>query len=290
MQCRTCGTENPETELRCSKCQMRLHLAQARPRPESYPVIESAAAPQYEVQPDSPPSHGPMLAAMNEQPRTFSRRSYQAALFASGSGEKVVSFGDVVEPSGGGRTPAARATGSRRRRVHPDQGTFEFVPEAPVAQLLRREMDSSKAPIPVAPRSLRVASAFFDAMVVLAFSGVFLVTLQAMSRYLLEQSLFTRETLPYLLAAPLMFGFFYKLLFTTAGLATLGVQGLGLSLVSFDGARPTQAQRVIRMLAGWLSLVAGGMGLLWALGDQETLTWHDHISQTFLTASRPARG
>jgi uncharacterized RDD family membrane protein YckC len=151
-------------------------------------------------------------------------------------------------------------------------------------------MDSANAPLPVAPRSLRATSAVFDAMVVLAFSGVFLVTLQTMSRYLLEQSLFTRETLPYLLAAPLLFGFFNKLLFTIAGLETVGVQGAGLSLVSFDGARPTQGQRIVRMLTGWLSLVAGGMGLLWALGDQETLTWHDHISQTFLTASRRKRG
>jgi hypothetical protein len=29
------------------------------------------------------------------------------------------------------------------------------------------------------------------------------------------------------------------------------------------------------------------MGMLWALTDQESLTWHDHISQTLLTHQPP---
>ncbi len=33
----------------------------------------------------------------------------------------------------------------------------------------------------------------------------------------------------------------------------------------------------------FLSLMAGGIGLLWGLVDEETLTWHDHISKTFPT-------
>jgi hypothetical protein len=39
------------------------------------------------------------------------------------------------------------------------------------------------------------------------------------------------------------------------------------------------------MASGFLSLAAGGLGLLWALVDEETLTWHDHISKTFPTPS-----
>jgi hypothetical protein len=54
-------------------------------------------------------------------------------------------------------------------------------------------------------------------------------------------------------------------------------------LVNFDGQKPTQRQRFQRLASGFLSLFAAGLGLLWALVDEETLTWHDHISRTFPT-------
>jgi hypothetical protein len=53
--------------------------------------------------------------------------------------------------------------------------------------------------------------------------------------------------------------------------------------VNFDGQTPTRAQRFYRTASGFLSLMAGGIGLLWGLVDEETLTWHDHISKTFPT-------
>jgi hypothetical protein len=39
----------------------------------------------------------------------------------------------------------------------------------------------------------------------------------------------------------------------------------------------------MRQLAGLLSVVSAGLGLVWALVDEENLTWHDHISKTFPT-------
>jgi hypothetical protein len=38
-----------------------------------------------------------------------------------------------------------------------------------------------------------------------------------------------------------------------------------------------------RLASGALSFCAAGLGFLWALVDEETLTWHDHISRTFPT-------
>jgi hypothetical protein len=32
-------------------------------------------------------------------------------------------------------------------------------------------------------------------------------------------------------------------------------------------------------------LLAAGTGLIWALVDEDSLTWHDHISGTFPTLS-----
>jgi len=39
----------------------------------------------------------------------------------------------------------------------------------------------------------------------------------------------------------------------------------------------------LRFAATWLSFCSGGLGLLWAVADEENLTWHDHISKTFPT-------
>ena len=73
---------------------------------------------------------------------------------------------------------------------------------------------------------------------------------------------------------------------TISGLAngdTAGQKWTRLRLVNFDGQTPTRAQRFYRTASGFLSLMAGGIGLLWGLVDEETLTWHDHISKTFPT-------
>jgi hypothetical protein len=57
----------------------------------------------------------------------------------------------------------------------------------------------------------------------------------------------------------------------------------GLRLVDFDGRSPERHQRMRRQLASLLSVLSAGLGLAWALVDEENLTWHDHISKTFPT-------
>jgi uncharacterized RDD family membrane protein YckC len=55
----------------------------------------------------------------------------------------------------------------------------------------------------------------------------------------------------------------------------------GLHLVDFDGRAPSREQRLLRQLVTLLSTLSAGLGLIWALVDEENLTWHDHISKTF---------
>ena len=63
----------------------------------------------------------------------------------------------------------------------------------------------------------------------------------------------------------------------------------GLRLVDFNGRPASRAQRVGRVLAS----VAGGgsffLGFLWAVVDEEHLTWHDRMSETCLTLAAPQR-
>jgi uncharacterized RDD family membrane protein YckC len=75
----------------------------------------------------------------------------------------------------------------------------------------------------------------------------------------------------------------YFTLFTIMGGATPGMMLTGLRLVSFNGSAP-EPRQLIRRSAGYL--VSGGMafmGFLWSFWDEDHLSWHDHISQTYLT-------
>ncbi len=75
----------------------------------------------------------------------------------------------------------------------------------------------------------------------------------------------------------------YRLLWCLGGGDSPGMRFAGLRLVDFDGRRPQREQRTIRLAASVLSIVSAGLGLVWALVDEESLTWHDHISKTFPT-------
>lgn len=77
----------------------------------------------------------------------------------------------------------------------------------------------------------------------------------------------------------------YRLLWCFAEMDSVGMRAAGLKLINFDGALPDRKQRFLRVAAWLLSAGAGGLGLLWALADEEKLTWHDHISKTFPTPS-----
>jgi uncharacterized RDD family membrane protein YckC len=60
---------------------------------------------------------------------------------------------------------------------------------------------------------------------------------------------------------------------------------MGLRLVDFYGNPPSRALRYQRALASFISFLAAGIGLIWALVDEDALTWHDHMSSTFPTMS-----
>jgi len=77
--------------------------------------------------------------------------------------------------------------------------------------------------------------------------------------------------------------FLYKLLWAYAGNDSLGMQQVGLVLVDFDGNPPSRRRRYQRLFGSFVSVLAAAMGLVWVFVDQDALTWHDHISNTFPT-------
>ena len=83
-------------------------------------------------------------------------------------------------------------------------------------------------------------------------------------------------------AALLLVAMVYQTLFLTLAEATLGMRVAGISLCTFDGQIPTPAQLRSRLGALLLSVVPVGLGLAWALFDEDHLCWHDRLSRTYL--------
>ena len=71
-------------------------------------------------------------------------------------------------------------------------------------------------------------------------------------------------------------------LFFTLGRATPGMKYAQIRLMTFDGMTPVRAERYKRMAALLVSVLPVGLGLAWALFDEDHLSWHDRLSRTYL--------
>ena len=80
-------------------------------------------------------------------------------------------------------------------------------------------------------------------------------------------------------------GALYMTLSYVLGNGTPGMRYAGLSLCTFDGQSPTRAQRCVRLVALLLSVLPAGLGVLWAIFDEDHLGWHDRLSATYLRRS-----
>lgn len=77
----------------------------------------------------------------------------------------------------------------------------------------------------------------------------------------------------------------YFALFTIFSGSTPGMMLRGLHVVSFDGGAAGAQQLMWRSFGYVVSGAAALLGFAWALWDEDQLTWHDRISQTYLTAA-----
>jgi uncharacterized RDD family membrane protein YckC len=78
----------------------------------------------------------------------------------------------------------------------------------------------------------------------------------------------------------------YFALFTTFGGTTPGMMMRGLQVVSFSGEPPTPRQMLLRSAGYMLSAGTFFLGFLWAMWDEDELTWHDRLSRTHLSAAQ----
>jgi uncharacterized RDD family membrane protein YckC len=73
-------------------------------------------------------------------------------------------------------------------------------------------------------------------------------------------------------------------LFTIFGGTTPGMMIRGLHVATFSGEEPTLRHLLVRAFGYLLSAGTLFLGFLWALWDEDGLTWHDRLSKTYLRA------
>jgi uncharacterized RDD family membrane protein YckC len=238
-----------------------------------YPIGNSAAAPVLEPAPET---------ATVEQPRPFpAGPARQAPLFDDRP--KIIPF-ESFAPQ---RTPRRRAPVTREGQL---------VAQAAATRIAQQPLDlRSPAPrektavhddSPAAMPAVRLSAAMLDAGFL--FAGM----AAAAAAYCLMGGQFVlagRAIVPYVAVAGAL-TVFYHLFWCVLGTETAGMRCLGLRVLTFDGLAPTWQRRVGRFVLACFGLGAVGIGLLWALIDDENLTWHDHISKTFPTEYDPNPG
>jgi uncharacterized RDD family membrane protein YckC len=157
-----------------------------------------------------------------------------------------------------------------------EQRRLEFFGET---EVLSQPQSHIICDAPVAPPAIRLEAAIVDGL--LMACGC----LTALSLYLYHcGTLFPgKHAALFLLVGLAPIPALYKLVWTVAGRDTVGMQMAGLRLVDFDGNPPSQERRYQRAFGSVISFLAAGIGLVWALVDEDSLTWHDHMSSTFPT-------
>jgi uncharacterized RDD family membrane protein YckC len=74
----------------------------------------------------------------------------------------------------------------------------------------------------------------------------------------------------------------YQTIFLLLAGTTPGMRYAGISLCTFDGQIPAPAELRSRLGALLLSVAPIGLGVAWALFDEDHLCWHDRLSGTYL--------
>ena len=173
-------------------------------------------------------------------------------------------------------------------------------PEPPAEQMdllptfadiqLEAEADRPGADVDLPPQPAPLAHRIFAGMVdiiivTMAVAG-FAMTFLSMANRLPQ----TRVTLLYSLLVCGGLWLLYQYLFLVYGSATVGMHLAQLEVCTFDGVPAPLPVRRRRALASVLSAFALGLGFAWAFVDEDTLGWHDRMTQTYVrkeTYSKP---
>lgn len=183
-------------------------------------------------------------------------------------------------PKPAGRARSARPRNAERLDINISQPAFDFsAAEQQRAAALSALLAKNIPPSHVAPLPKRRRAGLIDAALLLFAFGSFWSLFTALGGHVSISSfsaIVTVATMALLYAQ-------YFTLFTYFGGSTPGMMLCKLRVVSFDGTDPTSEQLLWRSFGYMVSAGTGALGFIWALWDEEHLTWQDRISQTYLT-------
>jgi uncharacterized RDD family membrane protein YckC len=304
MHCQHCGFTNGEEDHRCLRCGRRLPGIVIA-APPGYSGANSGAnalamAPAADRTSD--------IATQDLPPAAMVTPARQAPLFSATLEaallEKVIPFEKIQRKAAQRPSPpAATQTGAPPQAVpvavpavksaaqqprsrsqaaaSSGQGILDFVPSSPLrARMLKTDVEAQVfCEQPVATPMHRLVAAAIDAAFILVGFGILVAAFQLMGGRFGSGKLFWMG----LAGALALVTLFYGLIWAIAGRETAGMSFTDLQLITFDGFPLDARSRAVRYVFTWMSFCAGGLGVLWAVADEENLTWHDHISKTFPT-------
>jgi len=291
MTCQHCQTWILDDDHRCRRCGRRVRATPSRISAQSYPIAATATAPAYDFVPEG------QALAPGQQPQEATEAGQQTLFSTAPAEPRVIPFDSLTTaaeresiraraaeiarpaPVKNGKVEVRHARTKRVRST--DQRRLEFLGQD---EVLSQPQSHIICDAPVAPPTLRVEAALVDGLLMACGCAITLGLYLYQGGSLLPG----KHDLPFLIAALATVPFVYKLIWTAAGRDTIGMQAAGLRLVDFDGNPPSKERRYQRVFGGIISLLAAGIGLVWALVDEDNLTWHDHMSNTFPTVSSEA--
>lgn len=279
MHCKHCGFVNGEDDHRCLRCGRRLSGVVIA-APPGYNGA-NALAPSPIVNNDTQE----FASGTEEQPALFSTFAQSARpgqnVIPFERGQREATKRIVASPP---PTLPPQSTKTRKAAATPPQdaqGTLDFIAGAPPrSRKLKTEVEAQVfCDQPVATPTHRLVAGAIDASLILIGFGIFAVTFELMGGNFGSGKLLWAA----MVGTFALVAMFYGLIWAIAGRETAGMRFTDLQLITFDGFPLDPRSRALRVASSWLSFCSGGLGLLWAVADEENLTWHDHISKTFPT-------
>jgi len=300
MKCRHCHHWNPADEQRCRLCGSRL---QSTGNDTSSEWSLNAITGNLAAAPERAPKHRQTEASQGPQRMLFSDRQAPKVIpFESLAGGPRTGVRGEAKPASpavtapvmtapkppAGPRKAGDTTQSRRAmaaRKNDTQAELDFfLPSAPVtAPRLKTNVAASiYCDAPVATLMHRCLAGGVDFCLMVLMYATMVSSYCAMGGELPANRLgYAMFALAFVLIA-----MFYGLMWALGNGRTPGMRFTSLRLSNFDGFQTEPGQRMLRYFSTCLSIACCGFGLLWALVDEEGLTWQDHISKTFPTFHR----
>jgi uncharacterized RDD family membrane protein YckC len=242
---------------------------------------EAAVGEDFHVVEPAPPSHANLIEFPRELVATRKVRPRRAeGHYAIGAPSGQLSIFEV-DPGSISTEPEAPA--DFNGAVAPEwQGPVWSGIELDAEPVTERVAESAAAVetplLEVAPFGLRSMAALVDGALIL---GTFLAVAAMVAGRLKSMPPMKEAELISVLALMAITVLYHALFFTLAE-GTPGMKYAGVSLCTFDDELPTRAQKRSRLAALLLSLLPVGLGVAWAIFDEEHLSWHDRLSRTYL--------